>query len=72
MAWTWNYKPTATVKVQETDSDKMFTIPGCTLGNISPTDAAGHINTLLDIGGKSVSPSEKMTRTRTEEAYDNG
>lgn len=73
MAWNWNFKPVATVKVESAaDSDKMLTFQGCTTGNISPETAVEHINTILDIGGLSAVVSEKMTRTQTEGAEENG
>lgn len=73
MAWTWNIKPIATVKIENAmDNTSTFTIPGCTTGNVQPEQAAGFINTLLDIGGKAAIVSSKMSRVQTEEAVDNG
>lgn len=71
MAWSWNFSPVATVKIQESDSTNMFTINGCTRSNVPPDTAANLINILLDIGGKSAEVNEKMTRTSKEEAADN-
>lgn len=73
MAWAFNAKPVATVKIEDASTaDKTYSIPGTTTANITPDEAAKQINRILDIGGLSAIVSTKMTRTQIEEVVNNG
>lgn len=75
MAWNWNTKPVATVKVEEaTDKPKkeMYTFQGCTTADIEPAEAIGYLNAILNIGGKSAAVTAKMSRTQTEGVENDG
>lgn len=72
MAWTWNTSPVSTIRIEEADSTKTFSIDGCTNSNeVNPEQAANFLNVLLGIGGKVVAVSSKMRRTSAADAVSN-
>lgn len=69
MAWSFNTKPTATLKGKSSDGDNI-TLPGITTGNISPAHAVEQSNIILDIFGKNLVVDNNLSRVQTEEAVE--
>ena len=66
---TFQTKPTATVTANWYGQSGSVNVAGVTSGNVTLEDAATHLNTLLDVVGKSVS-SDGMIRTLKQEGSD--
>ena len=72
MAWVFDTKQSAVVHAQLANSTSMISIYGCTITSTTPENAATQINKLLDVGGKAIIVNDKMYRSTTEEAVENG
>ena len=66
---TFQTKPTATITANLVGQNASINISGVTPANTTTEAAATHINTVLDIVGKSVA-SDGMTRKLTQEGVD--
>ncbi|MBQ3434103.1 MAG: hypothetical protein IJG24_03550 [Selenomonadaceae bacterium] len=72
MAYTFDTKPVATIKAKITGTADSVTFQGTNPAETNPETAAAQINKILNrVKGKTVT-ADGMTRTRTEEAIDNG
>lgn len=69
MALAFNTKPVATLKGKNSDGSS-FSVPGITNGNITPDQAAAHLNKIFSIAGKTALADTNMSRSQVEEVVD--
>lgn len=72
MAYTFDEKPVATIKAKITGTSDTINIAGTNPNENSCDNAAAQINKVLNIVGNKTVQARGMTRTRNEEATDNG
>ena len=72
MAFTFQNKPTATIRAKSASSTEILSIAGVNVTENSADTAATQINKLLAIGGLSIVADASMKRITTEEVVDNG
>lgn len=71
MAYTFNEKPVATIKAKITGTDESVSVQG-TNPTSTPDNAKAQIDKILALTGTKTVDVDGMTRTRSEEAIDNG
>lgn len=72
MAYTFDTKPVATIRAKITGSQDSVTVQGTNPAETNPETAAAQINKILQrVKGQTVTAAG-MTRTRSEEAINNG
>lgn len=64
-------KPVATITCRQVGASEKLNLPGVTTASITPENAVAQINKILAIVGREAGLAG-MTRTRTEEAINNG
>ena len=72
MAFTFQSKPTATIRAKSADSTDILSVAGVNRNETSGDNAATQLNKLLNIGGLSVVADKNMKKIVTEEVTDNG
>ena len=71
MAYAFTQKPVATIRAKVTNSSDTVTVPG-TNPTSTPDNAKAQIDKILKLVGNKSVTQDGMTRTRQEEAIDNG
>lgn len=71
MAYAFNDKPVATIRAKVTNSTDTVTVPG-TNPTSTPENAKAQIDKILKLTGTKSVTCDGMTRTRQEEAINNG
>ncbi len=71
MNYVFNIKQCATLKGKASTGEAL-SIPGITIANITPDQAAAQANKILAIGGKGIIPNRLMSRVQTEEVIGDG
>ena len=71
MNYIFNIKQCATLKGRAV-SGEALSIPGVTIANITPDQAAEQANKILALGGKAILADKQMSRIQTEEVIDDG
>ena len=71
MSYIFNIKQCATLKGKAVSGESL-TLPGVTIANITPQQAATQANKILSIGGKAIIPDKTMSRIQTEEVISDG
>ena len=71
MAYAFNQKPIATIRAKVTGTSDTISVQG-TNPSATPADAKASIDKILALTGTKTVTQDGMTRTRSEEALDNG